>query len=88
MLRSTEELVRDSRLARQLVDLLSEVVGDHGESEGTVECLKRILRERNLWRGRAHALAEAITMIAEHPSSRTMDEVVMNKALCILESTE
>ena len=40
----------DAYLGNQLVALLTTVVGDHGQSEGAVECLTRILNERNAYR--------------------------------------
>jgi len=41
-----EREVLDARLGRELVALLSEHCGERGDSEGAVETLQRIIRER------------------------------------------
>lgn len=42
-----EERSEDERLAHELVDVLSNHVGERGHSEGAVETLRRIIRERD-----------------------------------------
>ena len=45
-------LLSDAQLCHELVTILSQVAGDGGDSEGTADCCRRIIRERDEWRGR------------------------------------
>jgi len=42
-----EQMTRDAKLGRELVEILSHHCGERGESEGAAETLIRIIRERD-----------------------------------------